>query len=116
MDKKVGKEKFGGKLSYQQVFCYTFCMKIKPYLFLFFLVVVLIFILGVRYGQKIEKNNKVVNYILSITPTPKPPTPTPVKYQDYKSKKWGIKFTYPAGLEIKEDATAPAILFRYEKN
>lgn len=112
--KRPGKE-FRVKLSSQYVFCYTFCMKIKPYLFLFFLVVVLIFILGVRYGQKIEKNNKMVNYILSITPTPKPPMPTPVKYKDYKSKKWGIKFTYPAGLEIKEDATAPAILFELKK-
>jgi hypothetical protein len=91
-------------------------MKTKPYLFLFFLIIILIFILGVRYGQNIEKNNKVVNYLLSITPTPIPPTPTPVKYTDYKSKKWGLKFIYPVGLEVKEDATAPAILFRYEKN
>ncbi|MEK7097092.1 MAG: hypothetical protein AAB705_04020 [Patescibacteria group bacterium] len=45
-------------------------MKLKPYLFLFFLIVILIFILGVRYGQRVEKNNKVVDYILSITPYP----------------------------------------------
>jgi len=91
-------------------------MKLKSYLFISFLIVVLFFILGVRYGQKIEKNNKVINYLLSITPTPKPPTPTPVKYRDYKSKRWGLKFTFPAGLDVKEDATAPAILFKYEKN
>lgn len=91
-------------------------MKLRSYLFISFLIVVLFFILGVRYGQKVEKNNKVINYLLSITSTQKPPTPTPVKYQDYKSKRWGLKFTYPAGLEIKEDATAPAILFKYERN
>lgn len=45
-------------------------MKKTSYVFLFFLFVVLIFILGVRYGQKVEKNNKVVDYILSITPYP----------------------------------------------
>lgn len=90
-------------------------MKIKSYLFLFFLICILIFILGVRYGQNVEKNNKVINYLLSITPTSLPPTPIPVKYKDYKSKKWGLKFTYPAGLEIKEDATAPAILFEIKK-
>lgn len=45
-------------------------MKKTSYFFLFFLFVVLIFILGVRYGQKVEKNNKVVDYILSITPYP----------------------------------------------
>ncbi len=79
------------------------------------MLLILIFILGVRYGQNVEKNNKVVNYLLSITPTPIPPTPTPVKYVDYKSKKWGIKFTYPAGLEVREDATAPAILIDFNK-
>lgn len=90
-------------------------MKITSYIFLFFLFVVLIFILGVRYGQKVEKNNKVVDYILSITPTPKPPTSTPVKYTEFKSKKWGLKLTFPSNLEIKEDATAPAIIFEIKK-
>lgn len=91
-------------------------MKIKPYLFLFSLVVILAFILGVRYGQRVEKNNKVVDYILRL-PTPTlPVTPTPPKYIDYKSKKWGLKFTYPANLEVKEDATSPAVLFKYGKN
>ncbi len=53
-------------------------MKKTSYIFLFFLLIVLIFILGVRYGQKVEKNNKVVDYILSITPYPTyTPYPTP---------------------------------------
>lgn len=45
-------------------------MKIKSYIFLVVLLLILFFILGVRYGQSIEKNNKVVDYILSITPYP----------------------------------------------
>lgn len=45
-------------------------MKKTSYVFLLFLIVILIFILGIRYGQKVEKNNKVVDYILSITPYP----------------------------------------------
>jgi hypothetical protein len=94
---------------------YNFAMKTRPYIFLFIMILILIFILGVRHGQNIEKNNKVIDYLLSITPTPRPPTPTPVKYQDYKSKKWGIKFTYPVGLKIKEDATASAILIDFKK-
>lgn len=53
-------------------------MKKASYVFIFFLVLILIFILGVRYGQKVEKNNKVVDYILSITPYPTyTPYPTP---------------------------------------
>ena len=55
-------------------------MKKTSYFFLFFLLVVLIFILGVRYGQKVEKNNKIVDYILSITPYPTyTPYPLPSK-------------------------------------
>lgn len=55
-------------------------MKIKSYVFLIVLVVLLFFILGVRYGQSIEKNNKVVDYILKITPYPTyTPYPLPSK-------------------------------------
>lgn len=90
-------------------------MKNKPYLLLILLGVVLAFILGVRYGQGVEKTNKTINYLLSITPTPRPPTPTPVKYEEYRSKKWGLKFTFPKGLEIVEDATSPAIMFQIKK-
>jgi len=32
-------------------------------------------------------------------------------YIEYKSKKWGLKFTYPADLEVKESSKAPEILF-----
>ena len=87
----------------------------RPYFFLFVLVVVLAFILGIRYGQTVEKNNKVIDYLLSITPTKIPLTPTPVSYKEYKSKKWGLKFTYPANLEIKESTNTPEILFEREK-
>ena len=71
-------------------------MKIKSYVFLFVMISILIFILGVRYGQKVEKNNKIVDYLLSITPyptyTPYPTIPLPTK-----------------------TATAPAILFELKK-
>jgi hypothetical protein len=91
-------------------------MKKTSYIFLFFLFIVLIFILGVRYGQKVEKNNKVVDYLLSVTPTPKPPTPAPIKYTEYKSKKWGLKFTYPENLKIKESTAASEVLFEIKED
>ncbi len=84
----------------------------KPFLFIFFLILVLAFVLGFRYGQRVEKNNKAVDFMLSITPTRSPSPTPPIQYKDFKSKKWGLKFTYPANLEIKEDATAPAVLFK----
>lgn len=86
-------------------------MKSKPIILLIVLIIILAFILGFRSGQKVESTNKVVNYILSITPTKVPPTPTPVSYRTYKSKKWGLKFTYPANLEVKESSKTPEILF-----
>lgn len=90
-------------------------MKKNSYFFIYFLLVVLAFILGVRYGQKVEKNNKIVDYFLSITPTPKPPTPTPIKYTEYKSKKWGLKFTYPENLKVKESTAASEIFFEIKE-
>ncbi len=87
-------------------------MKRYPYLLVFVLLVTLSFILGFRSGQNVEQKNKVVDYLLSITPTPKPPTPSPVKYSEYKSKKWDLRLTYPSGLDITESATDPAIILK----
>jgi hypothetical protein len=93
-------------------------MKTKSYVFLFILLLILFFILGVRYGQRVEKNNKVVDYILKL-PSPTPPipspTPTPLTYQEYKSKKYGLKFTYPSNLEVKESTKSPEVLFEIKK-
>jgi len=86
-------------------------MNNKSYFLLVLLIIVLAFILGFRSGQKVEKTNKVVNYILSITPTKVPPTPTPITYKVYKSKKWGLKFTYPSNLELKESSKTAEVLF-----
>ena len=87
-------------------------MKLKSYILIIVLIVVLVFILGVRYGQSIEKNNKIVDKLLSVTPTSSPiPTPT-ITYKEYKSKKYGVKISYPAFLEIKESATTGAILLK----
>lgn len=88
-------------------------MKLKSYLLLFFLITIITFILGVRYGQKVEQANKVINYLLSITPTPSPSpiTPTPIKYATTEGKIWRIKFIYPSFLKIREDPTRGAIFF-----
>lgn len=86
-------------------------MKRYPNLLIYLLVLVLIFIAAFRMGQKTEKTNKVIDYVLSITPTPRPPTPTPVKYKETKSKRWGINFTYPSNLIIKESSKAAEIRF-----
>jgi hypothetical protein len=87
--------------------------KPKTLVLIVILLLILFFILGVHYGKKVEKANKVVDFLLSITPTPKPtktPTPTPLIFEDYKSKRWGLRFKYPANFEIKESTNTPEIL------
>lgn len=42
----------------------------KPTFFILFLILILTFILGFRYGQYVEKSNKKIDYILSITSSP----------------------------------------------
>ena len=85
--------------------------KSGPYILLITLLLVLVLILGIRYGQNVEKTNKKIDCILSITPTRPPPSPTPITYQDYKSKKSGIKYTFPTNLSIKEATNSSAVLF-----
>ncbi len=90
--------------------------KNSPYIFLAVLFAILLFILGTRYGQQVEKTNKTVNYLISLPPTKAPdPTPTPWKTEDYRSKKWGLHFYFPSFLKIKEDPTSSAIYFELKK-
>ncbi len=77
--------------------------------------VVLFFVLGVRYGQKVEKVNKTLNYYLSLPPTKPPQTPAPLKFQTYSSKGCGIKFLYPASMRVDMEATYSGVLVE-EKN
>jgi len=59
---------------------YNYFMKLKSYIFIIVLIIILTFILGGRHGNKVKKNDKIVEYILSVTPyptyTPYPLTPT----------------------------------------
>jgi hypothetical protein len=87
--------------------------KPKTLVLIVVLLLILFFILGVRYGQKVEKANKVVDFLLSITPPPTPtktPTPTLLIFEEYKSKRWGLRFKYPKNFEIKESTNSPEIL------
>ncbi len=83
--------------------------KSLPYIFLLLLVLVLIFIGGVKYGQKVEETNKVIKFVLSITPTAKPAKPTPTIPLEFKSAEYcGMKFLLPSVATFKpgKDNTA----------
>ncbi|MCX7956179.1 MAG: hypothetical protein N2593_03715 [Patescibacteria group bacterium] len=81
-------------------------MNKKPYYFISFLLIILFFIIGVRYGKNVEKTNKIIDYLLSLTPSIKI-SPTLIPTNEYKSKKWGVKIYYPKNFEIKESTKSP---------
>ena len=82
--------------------------KISPYIFLAILTIILIFIIGVRYGQKVEQTNKIVNYLISLPPTKAPVTPAPVAFTAFENKYCGIRFLTPSTLKIQYESTSSA--------
>lgn len=77
--------------------------KIIPYLFITFLLIVLVFILGVRYGQRVEKTNKTITYLISLTPSPQPTAGPLVSPEFIKqvNKECGVQFLYQKGSFFK---------------
>ena len=74
-----------------------------PYLFLLILIIILIFVGGVKYGQKVEQANKVIKYVLSITPTPIKPTAIPNGFKMFTDDRCGIAFLMPDNLSTRYD-------------
>lgn len=81
-----------------------------PFILLSALIIVLAFIVGVRYGQTVEKANKVIDYLnkLALTPSPTPVKPTPIEFKTYQNKICGVSFLYPSSFSLK-DATNEAV-------
>lgn len=93
--------------------CYNKNMSRKhvPYLFLILLTIILFFIIGVRYGQKVEKANKTIDLLVSIAPTTTTaPTSRPLAFKTYARSACGIRFLYPSTLEIDREGTNGAML------
>ena len=84
--------------------------KSGPYYLITILLLILFFIVGVRYGQRVEKKNKEVSAILSITPKQ-----MPKEYKKYKNDFCNLEFTYPSKLKIGKETTSSAE-FRSKNN
>jgi len=84
--------------------------KSLPYFFLAFLFVVLVFILGVRYGQQVEKVNKNVSYLMSLPPSPTiAPTAPPLAFSEYAHEGCKVSFLIPNELEKTTESTSSAL-------
>ncbi len=89
-------------------------MKISMFLIMF-LLLILFFIIGFRAGQQVEKTNKKIDFLLSITPTKKPfPTPT-LSFTETKINRYINKINHPKNLEIKQ-STKPGEVIINLKN
>lgn len=75
-------------------------MRVKNYLLVFILSLILFFIVGFRLGQKVEKQNQINSF--SLTPTITIIPTKKIEYQEYKSKRYNLKFVYPQGFKIIE--------------
>ena len=83
-----------------------------PFILISLLVIAMIFILGMQYGKQVEKTDKVIEYILSITPsqTPMPTDADPIIYKTYLQKDCAVSFVYPSNLLITKEASEESIL------
>ncbi len=83
-------------------------MKVKSYVLLIFLGLALVFIVGVRYGQRVEYTNKVIKLVLSITPTQPPATPKPLQFNTYTHKGCGVNFLIPSTVVLDKESSKSA--------
>jgi hypothetical protein len=88
-----------------------------PYIFIALLIAIIIFIVGTRYGQKVEKTNKTINYLLSITPTKiiTPSAAPTISYNLYTHEGCNISFLKPSYLAIKKETSTSAFLISDKK-
>ncbi len=74
-----------------------------PFYLISGLLLILFFIVGVRYGQRVEKTNKNISAILSTTPKP-----TSYEYKKYKNDFCALEFSYPNNLKLSKETTSSA--------
>jgi len=85
--------------------------KRTPYLFLGFLLLVLLFIVGVRYGQHVEKTNKLTSYLISIAPSATVASSTvPLAFKTYKHAPCGVQFLLPTSFTTVKEGSEGAML------
>lgn len=84
--------------------------KVIPYLFLGILLLILAFLGGTKYGKDLERTNKVIDILISITPpvTIEPTQQVERGFKKYENNTCGISFAYPSDLSIEEESSSSA--------
>lgn len=87
--------------------------ELLPYIVLLIVLIVIVFLLGVKHGKGVELINQKIQCLSMIKPTPIPPTPTivpTINYQTYKNDQCKAYFIYPSNLELEEESSKSAKL------
>jgi len=85
--------------------------KTTPYFFLGFLLLVLFFIVGVRYGQQVERTNKLMSYLVSMAPSAtRAPSTVPLAFKTYKHSPCGVQFLLPTSFTTVKEGSEGAML------
>jgi len=83
----------------------------KSYAVLGILAIILFFILGVRFGQRVEKTNKTLSYQSVLTPTRSLSPTVPLLFESYTHASCGAQFLYPNTVQkISESSTSAQFL------
>ena len=83
-----------------------------PYILIGILLLTLFFILGIQYGKQVERADKTITYLLSITPTKKiePTVVHDITFQTYIHEGCGVSFLYPSIIQVTKESTDSAEL------
>lgn len=77
--------------------------KKAPYIFLLVLFIILVFVVGIRYGQRVERANRTIDYLKKYLPTQEP-TPE-VDFVSITHEECGILFLAPKNLKVIKTKT-----------
>jgi len=85
--------------------------KRTPYFFLGLLLLVLLFILGVRYGQYVEKANRLAGSLANVAPSAtSAPLTDPLTFRTYRHIPCGVQFLLPASFITVKEGSEGAML------
>ncbi len=91
-------------------YCYTTTMKKKgPYILIGGLFLIVTFIAGLQYGKQVEKANKIITAVLSISPT-SPQKPLEISYIRFEHAQCGVSFVYPSLISVIKQSSSSALL------
>lgn len=80
-----------------------------PFFLLFGLTVVLVFVIGLRYGQYVERTNTQNAVVASSTPEPKMIPKKPVGYSSFKHNGCGVELLIPTSLSKASESSTSAV-------